>query len=778
MQLSYLTTHALPYLDGYARYAAELNLLARSHARRLLSSVSAAVTRQQAGWVLLRDACASTDLSGLQSYAADLAQRAVLFLDVLRRRGNDFVHHEEVGPRSALAFRHELVLSGDELRRPVNYSLVRILPKEGTPSREDGRPYIIIDPRAGHGAGIGGFKDESEVGCALDAGHPVYFVVFSRHPRPGQTLACVCAAEAEFVREVQRRHPRSVKPVIIGNCQGGWAAMLLAATDPDLTGPVVINGAPLSYWAGTVGKKPMRYLGGIYGGILPALILSDLGDGQFDGANLVLNFETLQPGSTWWQRHYDAFAAIDTEAERYLDFERWWSGFYFMSEAEIRWIVQNLFLGNRLARGSAHLEEGTHVDLRNIRSPIVLFTSHGDNITPPQQALNWITDLYRSTDEIRIRGQRIVYAVHGSIGHLGIFVSAQVAGREHRQIISALKAIEALSPGLYEMVITDDIDEQGAKRHRVSFEERRLEDIRALDDGVNDETPFGAVARLSDLTAELYELTARPFLKAMVTPESARAFFALHPLRSSRYLLSDRNPWLAPLAEVAGTVRDGRVPVPEENVFKRLERFNADTITGWWNLLRDWNEFAIEWTFQALYSTPAARGFGAPRAVRVSDRPEADPRTLVEVQEALDRIETGEFAEAVVRMLVLGARARGSVRRSRLQRADQILDATEPFMSMKPKHRTRIVHRETIIATFDPEAALRALPKLLPAEADRRRALALCYEIAGPVDEMTAEVVAIFERFAVTLGVDNPAGTRSAASRVAPVSELRTGAAT
>lgn len=770
--------NGLPHVDGYARYVADLSALARSHAHRLQASAGAAVSRQQAGWGLLREAWALMDPQSLQPYAVDLAQRMVLFLDVLRRRGNDFVHHEEVGPRSALAFRHELVLSGDSLPRPVNYSLVRILPREGAPSREDGRPYIIIDPRAGHGAGIGGFKDESEVGCALDAGHPVYFVVFSRHPKPGQTLACVCAAEAAFVREVQRRHPQSAKPVIIGNCQGGWAAMLLAATDPDITGPVVINGAPLSYWAGTVGRKPMRYLGGIYGGILPALILSDVGHGHFDGANLVLNFETMQPGSTWWQRHYDAFATIDTEAERYLDFERWWSGFYFMSEAEIRWIVQNLFLGNRLARGSAHLEEGTHVDLRNIRSPIVLFTSHGDNITPPQQALNWITDLYRSSDEIRIRGQRIVYAVHESIGHLGIFVSAQVAGREHRQIISALKAIEALSPGLYEMVITDDIDERGARRHRVAFEERRLEDIRALDDGVNDEAPFGAVARLSDLTAEFYELAARPLVKAMVTPESARAFFALHPLRTSRYVLSDRNPWLAPVAELAETVRQGRASVSADNIFKRLERFHADTITSGWNLVRDWNEFAIEWTFHALYSSPAARAFGASRAVRVSDKPEADPRTLVPVQEALDRIETGEFAEAVVRMLVLAARARGSVRRSRLQRADEVLDATEPFASMKPKHRTRIVHRESIIATFEPEAALHALPKLLPMEADRRRALALCYEIAGPVDEMTPEVVAMFERFAATLGVDNPAATKSGASRVAPASDFRIGAAT
>jgi Protein of unknown function (DUF3141) len=44
------------------------------------------------------------------------------------------------------------------------------------------RPYVIIDPRAGHGPGIGGFKDDSQVGVALAAGHPVYFV-----PRAGWT---------------------------------------------------------------------------------------------------------------------------------------------------------------------------------------------------------------------------------------------------------------------------------------------------------------------------------------------------------------------------------------------------------------------------------------------------------------------------------------------------------------------------------------------------------------------------------------------------------------
>ena len=99
------------------------------------------------------------------------------------------------------------------------------------------RPYMIIDPRAGHGAGIGGFKSDSQVGVALAHGHPVYFVIFLPKPEPGQTLADVCVAEGAFVREIAKRHPVAPKPVIIGNCQGGWAAMLLAASNPDRDWP-------------------------------------------------------------------------------------------------------------------------------------------------------------------------------------------------------------------------------------------------------------------------------------------------------------------------------------------------------------------------------------------------------------------------------------------------------------------------------------------------------------------------------------------------------------
>jgi len=59
----------------------------------------------------------------------------------------------------------------------------------------------------------------TSTGVALSAGHPVYFVIFYPDPEPGQTLADVTDAEAEFIRIVAERHPASQKPVIVGNCR-------------------------------------------------------------------------------------------------------------------------------------------------------------------------------------------------------------------------------------------------------------------------------------------------------------------------------------------------------------------------------------------------------------------------------------------------------------------------------------------------------------------------------------------------------------------------------
>ena len=110
------------------------------------------------------------------------------------------------------------------------------------------RPFIVFDPRAGHGPNIGGMKHDSEIGVAMRAGHPCYFVGFLPHPAPGQAIAEVCRAEAHFVEVVAELHKNADgKPALIGNCQAGWQIMMMAAQSPDLAGPIIIAGTPLSY---------------------------------------------------------------------------------------------------------------------------------------------------------------------------------------------------------------------------------------------------------------------------------------------------------------------------------------------------------------------------------------------------------------------------------------------------------------------------------------------------------------------------------------------------
>ena len=50
-------------------------------------------------------------------------------------------------------------------------------------------------------------RRQSEVGVALRAGHPVYFVTFFPQPEPGQTIEDVGRAEVIFLRKVCELHP-------------------------------------------------------------------------------------------------------------------------------------------------------------------------------------------------------------------------------------------------------------------------------------------------------------------------------------------------------------------------------------------------------------------------------------------------------------------------------------------------------------------------------------------------------------------------------------------
>src|SRR5208337_5650876 len=84
-------------------------------------------------------------------YWTDAWQRSVLFLDVLRQRGNNFFERAAEQVPNVLNFQFELIMNGRNLPRPVNYGLVRILPPPDVTIDRGKQPFIVFDPRAGQG---------------------------------------------------------------------------------------------------------------------------------------------------------------------------------------------------------------------------------------------------------------------------------------------------------------------------------------------------------------------------------------------------------------------------------------------------------------------------------------------------------------------------------------------------------------------------------------------------------------------------------------------------
>jgi pimeloyl-ACP methyl ester carboxylesterase len=695
-------------------------------------------------------------------YVVDLAQRSVLFWDALRQRGNNFVAHTRKGLPPVLHFDYETVVDGRSLERPVNYALVRIVPPEGVKVDATRRPYIIIDPRAGHGPGIGGFKDDSQVGVALRDGHPVYFVIFFPEPEPGQTMLDVCSAEQQFVRRVRELHPNAPKPAVVGNCQGGWAAMMVAASNPDDTGPIVINGAPMSYWGGAwsegEGDNPMRYAGGLLGGTWLASLTSDLGAGKFDGAWLVQNFENLNPANTFWDKYYHVFANVDTEPPRFLEFERWWGGFYLMNGEEIEWITQNLFVGNKLWSGTVKAGAKGVFDLREIKVPIILFASMGDNITPPQQAFNWVADVYGSTDEIKARGQVIVGLLRQDIGHLGIFVSGKVAKKEHAQIVSVMESIEALPPGLYGMQIAEHKGADGKPVYDVSFVEHRLENIAARLNRFKraDEKPFEAVSAVSEFNQRAYELFAQPLVQALSNDYSAKLAREFHPLRFQRWAISDMNPWLWWLGPVAQAVKEQRQAVPPDDARRKAEKMGSAAISASLDYYRAMRDAVSEAAFFELYGNLFSL-YLADKQEAAEHAPVTEPRELPFVKEALASIDEGGYAEAVARVAFLLARKGEPLPLSQLQLKQELMaDYRELLPAVSMDQARRIRGEQEIIVRYEREKAIETLPVLLGERADRDRLLTLLDRLLG--DERmqrtkpTAEQLAMLERIRTVLG--------------------------
>jgi tellurite resistance protein len=143
-----------------------------------------------------------------------------------------------------------------------------------------------------------------------------------------------------------------------------------------------------------------------------------------------------------------------------------------------------------------------------------------------------------------------------------------------------------------------------------------------------------------------------------------------------------------------------------------------------------------------------------------------DLRHMPEVTKALAAMEHGDLGAAVIRMLVLLAGSRGSVRKDRLERSAQVLNSTEPFKSMGAERRAELIQQQSIIAEFEPKRAVDTLTLLLKTSEDRLSALDVVNHILGARVEMEPHSLELIQRMESLLGEsDNGVSTRAVAKK-------------
>jgi len=462
-------------------------------------------------------------------------------------------------------------------------------------------------------------------------------------------------------------------------------------------------------------------------------------------------FEQGNPGNTYVSKPYGAYAKIDTDAERFLAFERWWGSSILLTGEEMQFMADELFIGNHLAQGKLHTSDGRRADLRNIRSPIVVFCSRGDDITPPQQALDWLLDIYACDDDIIAREQTIIYAMHDHIGHLGLFVSSAVVSKEHLKFMSNIDMIEALPPGLYEATFIPKSAgmphaELASGEYVMRFERRSLDDIRAL--GGNDRADdlrFEAVARVSENLHGLYSTFVSPFVRAMVTPQSAELLRQAHPLRLAFALCSDKNPFFAAMPALTASLKTKRHAVDKENPFWTFQETFIKQTTQLITSAAQQSGLGLEKLFEMIYGSPLMQ---ASLGLRVGAYAKAPPERDVYQEEEraqrlaqlLEQIETGGLVEATVRGVLYVTRAEKAVD-ERAYRMLELLQAKAPLFPSMTRQAYRILARQQyMMLVLDEDRALNAIPILLDREPGRaQEALTLIETMFATIGALTSE---------------------------------------
>ena len=376
----------------------------------------------------------------------------------------------------------------------------------------------------------------------------------------------------------------------------------------------------------------MRYTGGLLGGTWLTSLMGDLGNGTFDGAHLVQNFESLDPANTLWGKPYNLYSKVDTEEPRYLGFEKWWSGYFFTTKEEMRGITDELFVGNKLTKGTIQTS-----DRRAHRPQEHPRADRGDRVLGRQHhaaAAGAQLDPRPVRERRRDPGLRADDRLHARPAdrpsrHLRLGQGRREAARRDRQHARPDRQ-PAARP------LRDGHRGQAARGRSASSSCRatiwcasrsaRSRTFWRSATGARTRQAFETVARVSEINEGLYDTFVSPWVKLCANDATAEALRMMHPLRLERFTFSDMNPMLWPLQAMAQAVREQRRPVAADNPSSRRSRRSARQIEKSLDLYRNMRERNQELLFKAIYNSPLVEALAGLRAPYADARKPRAPR--------------------------------------------------------------------------------------------------------------------------------------------------------
>lgn len=274
-----------------------------------------------------------------------------------------------------------------------------------------GEPTLIVPPQAGHSSAIADYDHgQSLVATVLENTEgPVYAIDWK-----SATLERKDDTINDLVTSVLYSLIYSGPAHLIGLCQGGWLATLVAARYPFASLSLMPIAAPIDFHAG--GGHIFETITEL--GIEPYQAIVEANGGLMTGDMMLFGWKLMNFADRYLGDYMDIWTDVllgnQKKLKKVKRFRTWYEYTQDLSGAWYLQACEELFLRNLLVSGDFKVH-GFNVQLSDIKCPVAMLAGELDDITLEEQ-------LFALGDYVQ---GRVYEATIPKCGHVGCFMGSK-----------------------------------------------------------------------------------------------------------------------------------------------------------------------------------------------------------------------------------------------------------------------------------------------------------------------------------------------------------------